>query len=235
MPNATRLIIVDDDRFSAGYMHQVLAQQQMDVIAVPTAMQAQALMRQHQAALVLLDVTLPDASGFDVCHWLRATYADVGIMFVSGHTGVDARLHAFDVGADDFLTKPFMTAELVARVRALLRRRGEEAFPQMVQVGGVVLHLADHTLTLPHGTRIPLTASQVQIMRVLLARPGQLVLRTDLARHVWGEERGNTLTAQRAVEAHVQQLADAIEPDPQWVRYIQIVRHVGARFIGVRG
>jgi DNA-binding response OmpR family regulator len=227
------LIIVDDDRFSAQYMHRVLTQHHLDVVTAPTAGQAQSLLRQRPADLVLLDVTLPDASGFDVCRWLRQDYADVGIIFVSGHVAMRDRLQAFDLGADDFLAKPFMNAELVARVQAVLRRRGAPVTP-IVRVGAVMLDLALRQLSLPGGQTIALSDNETRMMAALLAQPGQLVLRVDLARAIYGAEQGTTLTAQRALEAELERLVALIEPEPRWARYIQIVRHVGARFIGSR-
>jgi DNA-binding response OmpR family regulator len=225
-----RVLIVDDDPFSANLVRQALAQQLLPTEAVPTAKQAQVSLHQHGADVVLLDVALPDASGYDVCQWVRRDYADVGIIFVSGHADIATRLHAFDVGADDFLAKPVLLAELVARVRAVLRRR--QATPaHVVAAGGVVLDQDTLCVALPDGRTVQLAPREAQILAVLLAHPGHLLDRADLARTVWGDDGRGLPAVLRQLDRHVLALRDQIEPDPVWARYIQIVRGVGVRFM----
>lgn len=224
------VLIVDDDPFSAGLLRQTLAQHRLPAEAVPTAKQAQERLQQHKADVVLLDVTLPDASGYDVCQWMRRDYADVGIVFVSGHADIDARLRAFDVGADDFLAKPVLTAEMVARVRAVLRRR--QALPaHVVAAGGVALDLDTQRVTLPDGRAVQLAEREAQILAVLLRRPGCMLPRAELARAVWGETPRALPATLRLLDRSVTALRDQLEPDPVWARYIQVIRGVGVRFI----
>jgi DNA-binding response OmpR family regulator len=225
-----RVLIVDDDPYSAGLLRQALAQHLLPAEAVPTATQAQATLHQHGADVVLLDVALPDASGYDVCRWVRRNYADVGIVFVSGHADIAARLHAFEVGADDFLAKPVLLAELIARVRAVLRRR-QSTPAHVVAASGVVLDRDTSLVALPDGRTVQLSPREAQILAVLLAHPGQLLLRADLARTVWGDEARSLPAALRLLDRHLAALRDHIEPDPVWARYVQILRGVGARFI----
>lgn len=219
-----QLIIVDDDAYSAAYMQRMLAQQHLHVAVTPTAYQARMLLARQPADLVLLDVALPDASGYEVAQWLRQTHADVGIMFVSGHAGLAERLHAFDAGADDYLCKPILSAEFLARVRALLRRRGAEPPRRVISAGGIVLD-CDHALvTLPDGRTIVLDAPMTHIMAAMLARPGQLIALHELARLPG-------LHTARLAEGAALRLRDTIEPDPLWARYVQVIRNVGARVL----
>src|SRR5215469_15187658 len=101
------ILIVDDDFFSAEFMRQSLAQLRSPVLVAPTARAAHDVLVRRPIDLVLLDATLPDASGFEVCHWLRQHSADIAIMFVTGRADVEDRRRAFALGADDFLSKPF--------------------------------------------------------------------------------------------------------------------------------
>ncbi len=217
------LVIVDDDTYAAAYMQRMLAQHHWRVSVTPTAQGARALLHDQRADLVLLDVALPDASGFEVAAWLRQTHADVGIMFVSGHAGMADRLHAFDAGADDYLCKPILSAEFVARVGALLRRRGAAPPAALLTAGGVALDRAQHLVTLPDGRALPLEPRAAQILALLLTRPNQLVALHDLAR-----ELGRS---SHTAEGWALRLRDAIEPDPLWARYVQVIRNVGARFL----
>jgi DNA-binding response OmpR family regulator len=226
-----RLLIVDDVLFSANYLRQALMQQRLGAVAVPTASQARAALGAQRADLVLLDVTLPDASGYDMATWLRATYADVGIIFISGHAGTADRLRAFEAGADDFLAKPVLMAELVARVRAVLRRRGAQPPSAVIEAGGVRLDRDRRTLTLPDGRAVALEPAETQIMALLLARPGQLFLQADLARALAGERAVPPTALLRALATHLDALRAKIEPDPLWARYVQVIHNVGARFI----
>ena len=223
-PPDAQLLIVDDDAPSAAYMQRMLVRQPVRVSVTPTAQGARTLLHGGHADLVLLDVALPDASGFEVAQWLRRTHADVGIMFVTGHAGMADRLHAFDAGADDYLCKPILPAEFVARVGALLRRRG--AVPSVappLTAGGVALDRARHLVTLPDGRALALAPRAAQTLAALLTRPNQLVTLPELAQ-VLG-------CSPHVAEQWALRLRDAVEPDPLWARYVQVIRNVGARLL----
>jgi two-component system, OmpR family, KDP operon response regulator KdpE len=217
------LLIVDDDDASATYMQRMLTRQQLHVTHTPTARGARRVLDQQPTDLVLLDVALPDASGFEVAEWLRQTHADVGIMFVTGHAGMADRLHAFDAGADDYVCKPILSAEFVARVGTLLRRRGSAAPMPLLSAGGVSLDRARHLVTLPDGHALTLDPPAAQVLATLLARPNRLIPLHDLAQGLG--------TSAAAAEHWAVRLRDAIEPDPVWARYVQVIRNVGARFL----
>ncbi|MBA3825029.1 MAG: response regulator transcription factor [Ktedonobacterales bacterium] len=222
--SVAQLLIVDDDAASAAYMQRMLVRHQLGVSVTPTAQGARALLHRAHADLVLLDVALPDASGFEVAQWLRHTHADVSIMFVTGHVGMADRLQAFAAGADDYLCKPILSAEFVARVGALLRRHGVVPPPAPLSTaGGVTLDRERHLVTLPDGRALVLEPRASCILATLLARPNQLVALHELA-------HGLGISAHGA-EQWALRLRDAIEPDPLWARYVQVIRNVGARFL----
>lgn len=222
------ILIVDDDQLAAEFMRQTLTQLHVPITVALSASAAHATLIRHPVDLVLLDATLPDASGFDVCRWLRQRDADVAIMFVTGRADAADRGRALDVGADDFLCKPFPLAELLARVRVILRHT--RATP--TQVGTNSLHLDEVTcaLTLPDRRTVTLTPTEAQLMDLLLCQPGCFMSREALAQHLWGARR-DLRPALHALDAHIRRLRAKIEPDPAQARYLHILRGVGIRLL----
>jgi DNA-binding response OmpR family regulator len=224
------ILIVDDDFFSAEFMRQSLAQLHAPVLVAPTARAAHDVLVRRPVDLVLLDATLPDASGFEVCHWLRQKSADVAIMFVTGRADVEDRRRAFALGADDFLSKPFPLAELAARVRATLHQRGSHQTSAGNIANHATLDPTNNVLTLPDSRAVTLTATEARIMAILLRQPGQFVSRETLALHTWGIGR-DLVSAQHALDMHLRRMRAKIEPDATQARYIQSERGVGVRFL----
>lgn len=135
--------------------------------------------------LILLDVLLPGPDGFEVCRELRARGNATPVLMLTARATVDDRITGFDAGADDYLTKPFAFRELVARVRALLRRE-PQLHHDLVQLDDLVLDSANHRVTRA-GLAIELTAKEYALLEYLTRRAGQLVSRTEIAAHVWDE------------------------------------------------
>jgi DNA-binding response OmpR family regulator len=210
MSASCHILIVDDERFSAEYTRRILQQRQYATLAVSTAAEACRVLSQSPADLLLLDLILPDAMGFDLCRWVRQRDEHTAVMFVSGRTEVEHRLRAFQVGADDFLCKPFVSAELIARVAALLRRR---QWPSVHSPEGLVLDAQTGILTLPTNQQVALTPVEVQIISYLLTHPGQPQLFTTLARAIWGSPP-DMIAALRVLDYQLRQLVMKIECDP---------------------
>ncbi len=184
---------------------------------------ALAVAGQQQPDLVVLDLRLPRMDGFEVATRLRRAFTTPIIMLTARVEEAD-RIRGLEIGADDYITKPFSPRELVARVRAVLRRAKSARLP------GDVLRIGDLTLDLPRmvvavaGTPVDLTATEFQLLRTLASYPGRIFTRTQLLDAVRGEE-GEPFD--RAIDAHVKNIRRKIEADPRHPRYVLTVYGVG--------
>jgi DNA-binding response OmpR family regulator len=180
--------------------------------------------------LIVLDIMMPDLSGYEVCRQIREQSASVPILMLTARAQVQDRVLGLDLGADAYLGKPFETAELLAQVRALLRRsRGGNSVEQSyVQCGDIRLCESVHRVTLK-GVELELTPREYELLRVLMQRPGAVFGREMLLREVWGYQySGDT----RTVDVHVQRLRAKIEDDPAQPQRLCTVRGFGYRLLG---
>jgi DNA-binding response OmpR family regulator len=177
----------------------------------------------------VLDVMLPGMSGMDVCRTLRAESA-VPILMLTARDGEVDRVLGLELGADDYVTKPFSTAELVSRVRAILRRRELDRESQAgseLHVGGIVVDLARHVVTVD-GRATSLTPSEFRLLLLLAEEPERVFTRQQIMEHLWQTPFvGDT----RACDAHISTLRRKIERDPTHPRRIVTVREVGYKLV----
>ena len=183
-----RVLIVDDDSELRCFLRQELELEGLECVEASGGTQALTLLRAHRWDLVLLDWTLPDFSGVEVCRRLRRTSDTTPVLMLTAHDDVSERVEALDAGADDYLTKPFSLEELLARVRARLRQ-GMQQQPLAEQI----LRLADLELD-PHsrevkrsGELVMLTAKEFDLLHLLLRRPDQAHQRGSIISAVWGD------------------------------------------------
>jgi two-component system response regulator RegX3 len=177
--------------------------------------------------LVVLDLMLPELSGIEVCRIIRAE-SGVPIVMLTAKTSELDKVVGLELGADDYVTKPFSLRELTARIRALLRRTEQlaEAPAPVVELGALTVDLAGHRL-LRDGERVPLKPKVFELLAYLLRHPGQVLSREQLLEHVWGYDyAGET----RTVDVHVHWLRAAIEPVPTEPIYLHTVRGIGYVF-----
>jgi two-component system, OmpR family, alkaline phosphatase synthesis response regulator PhoP len=185
--------------------------------------EALALATEKQPDLIVLDLRLPRMDGFEVAARLRREFT-MPIIMLTARVEESDRIRGLEIGADDYVTKPFSPRELVARVRAVLRRTNAARPP------GDVLRIGDLTLDLPRmnvavrGTPVDLTATEFQLLRTLASHPGRIFTRTQLLDAVRGEA-GEPFD--RAIDAHVKNIRHKIEPDPRHPRYVLTVYGVG--------
>jgi two-component system KDP operon response regulator KdpE len=186
--DATCVVVVEDDRNIIDLVQSNLLVRGFTVIVSRTGEDVDELVRTHQPDLVLLDLMLPGVDGFDLCRDLRAQ-SSVGIIVVSARRGEQDKVRALNLGADDYLTKPFGVDELLARITALLRRSRVAAAPAEVEApltfGAVTVDL-DAQLVTKDGAPVHLTPTEFALLRELALAPGKLLTHAALLRSVWG-------------------------------------------------
>ncbi len=218
-----RLLIVEDDPELADVLARGFGEQDIETSRANTVPTARALALAEHFDVLLLDVMLPGGSGFDFCRELRRTGQTTPILMLTARDTLDDRVLGLDVGADDYLTKPFAFRELLARVRALARRR-PAMVPQVVQVADLVADLSSRRVTRA-GHALELTAKEFALLECLLFHPGQVVDRTTITAHVWDDNHDPfTNVLEVLVRRLRRKVDDAFEP-----KLIQTLRGAGYR------
>ncbi|MDX6633273.1 MAG: two-component system, OmpR family, alkaline phosphatase synthesis response regulator PhoP [Solirubrobacterales bacterium] len=231
MPASGRILIADDEpsvRDSVGY---ALTQEGFDVTLAVDGEDAEQRLGADEVAydLLILDIMMPGRSGLDLCRDVRGRSTVPIILLTAKDAEVD-KVVGLEVGADDYVTKPFSVRELLGRVRAQLRRRElDRAAPAggaKLQAGPVEIDLARHIVTV-RGHQVNLTRSEFQVLRLLIDRPGQVFSREEIMEELWQTEfRGDV----RACDVHISNLRQKVERDPQEPELVVTVRGVGYKF-----
>jgi two-component system response regulator RegX3 len=221
------LLLIEDETSISEPLEAALAREGFDVVVAGTAADGLDAFRARQPELVLLDVMLPDGDGRDVLREIRRSSQTPVVMLTARGEEMD-RVLGLELGADDYVTKPFSAAELVARVRAVLRRSSARAASAggALQVGDVVMDLDRHRVT-RSGEEVELTVKEFDLLRVLLENAGRLVRRETLVTEVWD---ANWFGSTKTVDVHVSSLRKKLGDDPAAARYVHTVRGVGFRF-----
>lgn len=221
------ILVIDDEPQIRRVLRNALAGIAEQVIEAPTGAAGLDLAAADAPALIILDLTLPDRDGLDVCRDLRA-FTRVPILVLSArHTDRD-KVALLDAGADDYLVKPFSTTELQARVRALLRRgtSGADRNGEHVVIGELEIHLANRIVR-RNGVNVHLTPTEWGLLRAFLTHRGRTLTHQQLFRAVWGQAEGD---AQQYLRVYVGQLRRKLEMDPVRPTLIHTEPAVGYRF-----
>ncbi len=216
-----RVLVVDDDLALAEMLGIVLRNEGFDVDHVADGSEVMGVFRETRPDVVLLDVMLPGMDGIDVCKRLRAE-STVPIIMLTARTDTVDVVVGLESGADDYVSKPFKPQELIARVRARLRR-GDDPAPERLSIGDLSIDVAGHSVK-RDGVPLSLTPLEFDLLVALARKPWQVFTREVLLEQVWGyRHAGDT----RLVNVHVQRLRSKIEKDPERPEIVLTVRGVG--------
>ena len=225
---AGKILVVEDDRVQAEFLAQVLRLEGYEVVVARTGTEALANAKTTpQPDLVLVDVVLPDLSGTELVRRVRAG-SNVPIILVTSKRQVTDRVVGLDAGADDFVPKPFEPAELLARVRAQLRRThsvSHQTRASVFQIGPISLDAGTHRVMM-HDRVVQLSAREFSILRALAEAVGNVVGRRELFTQVWGPD---FFGDEGALDVYIRRLRSKLVSDPSHPRYIQTVRGAGFR------
>jgi two-component system alkaline phosphatase synthesis response regulator PhoP len=227
-----RILIVDDDREIVRLVKAYLEKAGYTVLCAYDGETALHTLRREHPDLLVLDLMLPDRDGWDLTRLIRSdqSLAETPIIMLTARVEDSDKIVGLEMGADDYITKPFNPREVVARVRALLRRSrgGQVTAAQVLQSGKLILDIGRRELTVA-GTPVELTPSEFGLLQVLMESPGYAFTRTELLERALGyvqEGMGRTL------DSHIKNLRQKIEPDPKKPTYIQTIYGVGYKLMG---
>jgi DNA-binding response OmpR family regulator len=222
------VLIVEDDPTTTAFVERYLKRDGHRVLTAADGEEGLRIARERKPNLVVLDLMLPKLDGIAVCRALR-TESDIAVIMLTARVEEEDRLMGLDIGADDYMTKPFSPRELAARVRAVLRRAvrlQEDTGPKILALDGVTLDVTKHVAEV-NGLRIKLTPTEVGILRILMAEPGRIFSREHIISRVFGDEFEGF---DRTVDTHVSNLRRKLEGQVAHPKYIQTVYGAGYRF-----
>jgi two-component system response regulator RegX3 len=229
MPGRRTILMVEDERSITEPLSEALAREGFDTEVAGTAARALELAKQAEPDLVLLDVMLPDGSGYDVCRELRAD-SRVPIIMLTARGEETDRIVGLELGADDYIVKPFSAREVVARIRAVLRRSDDQA-PQAdgpIEIGPLRLDRARRAAALD-GDELDLTRKEFELLELLMSEAGSVITRERLIDEVWDV---NWFGSTKTLDVHVSGLRRKLGDSSRSPRFIHTVRGVGFRFAG---
>lgn len=225
MSQKDKILVVDDEPRVVRLVTEVLGAMDYDVVAAVNGESAMEQVALEQPDLILLDILLPDGmDGYEICRRIRE-FSDVPVIMLTARAQESDMLHGFDVGADDYLTKPFSAKELLARVKAVLRRsrRPEEATTSLLICGALEIDLA-RRMVQSRGEQVKLTPTEFALLRELALNMNRVILHEDLLKAVWGPEYRDDIDYLRA---YIRYLRIKLEVDPSEPEYIVTSPGVG--------
>ena len=223
----TRILVVEDEVSFSDPLSYLLEKEGYDVAVAETGPDAITAFDTDGADLVLLDLMLPGLSGIDVCRAIRQR-SNVPVIMLTAKDGEIDKVVGLEIGADDYVTKPYSSRELLARIKAVLRRNNEpeELLPSTIEGGPVRMDVDRHVVAVD-GTQVSLPLKEFELLEMLLRNVGRVLTRVQLIDRVWGSDYvGDTKT----LDVHIKRLRAKVEPDPAKPVHIVTVRGLGYKF-----
>jgi DNA-binding response OmpR family regulator len=223
-----RIAIVEDEAELASLIEYNLVRHGYEAQILTGSKGTLKLLEQAKPDLIVLDVMLPDADGFELCRQIRQSpvLGRLPVLFLTARSDEVDRVLGLEIGGDDYMTKPFSPRELIARVKAHLRREEMDIEPPAMEIGPFRLDRKARRVFLGEA-EIPLTSTEFNLLEFFLTHPGRAYSRDQLLESVWGEQR---FVTPRTVDVHVRRLRERIESQPDNPRYLTTVRGFGYRF-----
>ena len=222
-----KVLVVDDDAKTVELVRLYLDRDGYQVLSAYNGVEALRLARESYPDLIVLDLMLPDIDGLEICRTLRRE-SDVPIIMLTARTTDQDKLAGLDLGADDYVTKPFSPKEVVARVRTVLRRLPGERGPEEIKIGKLSMNFATHEAWFA-GRSLNLTSVEFKLLGLLVKEPDRVFSRTSLIEQGLGYDFEGF---DRTIDVHILNLRRKVEPDPSHPRYIRTVYGVGYKFVG---
>jgi two-component system alkaline phosphatase synthesis response regulator PhoP len=223
-----KVLVIDDDVKTVELVKLYLDRDGYQVLTAHNGLEALRVAREGYPDLIVLDLMLPDIDGLEICRTLRRESA-IPIIMLTARTTDQDKLIGLDLGADDYVTKPFSPKELVARVRAVLRRLPGERGPEEIKTGELSMNFGTHEAWFA-GRSLNLTSVEFKLLRIFAKEPGRVFSRTSLIEEALGYDFEGF---DRTIDVHILNLRRKLEPDPNHPKHIKTVYGVGYRFMGV--
>jgi DNA-binding response OmpR family regulator len=224
------ILVVDDDHFANTLVQFVLSKEGYEVETADNPRGAMLMIQKREPDLLILDVTMPYINGFEFSAKLRAEGYEIPLIFMTAQDTIEAKLQGFNIGADDYICKPYNHQELVARVQAVMRRikKNGKIGAQSIRCGLIELFPSELKVVVPVRAAITLTPTEMYVLRVLMSSSGQVINRDQLLTEVWNDNENNS----NIVDVYIRRLRVKMEIDPDKPQHIISVRGVGYKFIG---
>ncbi len=222
------IVVVEDDQDLCALLEYNLGNNGYEVVTVHRIDGADQVIQDHRPDLIILDVMLPDGDGFEFCRGLRANAvtSKIPVLFLTARSQEVDRVLGLEIGGDDYITKPFSPRELLARIKAHLRRGASHESRKSLEAHGLEIDYDARRAQL-HGNALDLTATEFELLGFLAANPGKAYTRQQLITRIWNRR---SHVAPRNIDVHVRRLREQIEEEPKRPRWIQTVRGFGYRF-----
>lgn len=226
---AKKILVIDDEPMILDSVSYSLKQEGYEVVTAKDGESGLKAATSEEVDLILLDLMLPGLDGLEICRTIRKT-SEIPIIMLTAKEGEIDRILGLELGADDYVTKPFSMRELLARIKTVLKRINTGGIPldqpKTIVCGELIVDLLGHEVTL-RGEPVNFSSKEYDLLRILASHPGQVLSREQLLNLVWGDDfYGDN----RTVDVHIRWLREKIEDDPGNPKYIQTVRGVGYKF-----